>query len=58
MFYAVTVSDKMIEIDTIPQETAYCERCGNPIIIKTWFAKLCHECSRAEFKEHFESFAS
>jgi hypothetical protein len=54
----VTVSDKMIEIDTVVQETAYCERCGSPIIIKTWFAKLCHECSRAEFKEHFESFAS
>ncbi|MGA9079787.1 MAG: hypothetical protein WB581_06120 [Halobacteriota archaeon] len=52
------MSDNMIEIETVPQETAYCERCGNPIIIKTWFAKLCHECSRAEFKEHFESFAS
>ena len=55
---AVAVSDKMIEVNTVPRETAYCERCGSPIVIKTWFAKLCHECSRAEFKEHFESFAS
>jgi hypothetical protein len=48
----------MIEMNTVPEGTAYCERCGSPIIVKTWFANLCHACSRAEFMEHFSSLAS
>jgi hypothetical protein len=48
----------MIEMNTVPEGTAYCERCGSPIIVKTWFVNLCHTCSRAEFMEHFSSLAS
>jgi len=61
----VAVGDKMIEMNTVPiemntvpRDTAYCERCGSPIIVKTWFANLCHACSRAEFIERFISLAS
>ncbi len=48
----------MIEMNTVQGDTAYCERCGSPIIVKTWFANLCYACSRAEFIEHFDSLAS
>jgi hypothetical protein len=48
----------MIELNTVPKKVAYCERCGSPIVVQTWFANLCHECSRVEFIEHFNSLAS
>jgi hypothetical protein len=48
----------MIELNAMPKKIEYCERCGSPIVVKTWFANLCHECSRVEFNEHFSSLAS